>query len=382
MKAYRILKGFLNSDKAGGLILVGVTVLSLLLANSSFKEGYVQLWNYKVGGDSIVHWINDGLMAIFFLLIGLELKREMIDGKLSCIKTASFPVMGALGGMAVPALFFTLFNYGTQAQDGVGIPMATDIAFAVGILSILGSRVPLSLKLFLTALAVVDDLGAIMVIALFYSKSLDIQSLLAAFSILGILLVFNRLKVKSLIPYLIGGAGLWYFMLHSGIHATISGIMLAAVIPYGSNNAHSPTKILEHALHKPVMLFILPLFAISNTSIALGSDWISGFGQTYCLGIMSGLIFGKPLGIFLFTLIGTKLGLCNIPEDLRWRNIVGVGFLGGIGFTMSIFITILAYDNPLVVNNAKIAILSSSLIAATIGIILLNASLKKKTPVK
>jgi len=377
MKFTGYLTTLMRSDKAGGIILIAVTALSLLLANSIFKESYIQVWSHKVAGDSIVHWINDGLMAIFFLLIGLELKREIIEGKLSSVKTASFPVFGAIGGMIVPAAFFTFFNYGTDGQTGVGIPMATDIAFAVGILSILGTRVPLSLKLFLTALAVVDDLGAIIVIALFYSKSLDIQSLLAAFSILAALFVLNRLKVKILAVYLLAGTAIWYFMLQSGIHATISGIMLASVIPYQIGSHDSPSHKLEKTLHKPVALLILPLFAVSNTSITLGSDWITGFGQSYCIGIMAGLIFGKPLGIYLFTFLGTKLGLCRIPQDLRWRNIAGVGFLGGIGFTMSIFITLLAYDNSIVVDQAKVAILASSLIAAIIGLFLLNTTLKK-----
>lgn len=357
--------------------MIAVTALSLLLANSSFKESYIQIWSHKVAGDSIVHWINDGLMAIFFLLIGLELKREIIEGKLSSLKTASFPVLGAIGGMIVPAAFFTFFNYGTVGQNGVGIPMATDIAFAVGILSILGTRVPLSLKLFLTALAVVDDLGAIIVIAIFYSKSLDIQSLLIAFSILAALFVLKSLKVKILAVYLLAGTAIWYFMLQSGIHATISGIMLASVIPYQTGSHESPSYKLEKILHKPVALLILPLFAVSNTSITLGSNWMAGFEQSYCIGIMTGLIFGKPLGIYLFTFLGTKLGLCHIPEDLRWRNIAGVGFLGGIGFTMSIFITLLAYDSSIVVDQAKVAILVSSLIAAIIGLFLLNTTLKR-----
>ena len=290
-----------------------------------------------------MHWINDGLMTIFFLLIGLELEREIYHGELSDIKNASLPIFGAIGGMLVPAGLFLLLNFGTDTQAGAGIPMATDIAFAIGILSLLGNRVPNSLKIFLTALAVMDDLGAIIVIAIFYTTSIAFINLFIALGVFGFLLILNRQKVHNLIPYLIGGVVMWYFMLHSGVHATITGVLLAFAIPFGNGGEKSPSYILQYFLHKPVAFFILPLFAVANTCISVGDSWQSSLGQTNSLGIMAGLVIGKPLGIWLFSFIGVGLGLCALPTDLKWKNIIGAGFLGGIGFTMSIFITLLAF---------------------------------------
>lgn len=376
MKLTRLFNEFFNSEKAGGLILVFVTLLSLVLANSSWQVAYINFWHFDLGGHSIVHWINDGLMAIFFLLIGLELEREIFHGELSNIKNAALPIFGALGGMVVPAVLFLLFNFGTNTQAGAGIPMATDIAFAIGILSLLGNRVPLSLKIFLTALAVIDDLGAIIIIAIFYTTSLSFLNLFIALGIFVCLLMLNRLKVYNLIPYLIGGIAMWYFMLHSGVHATVTGVLLAFAIPFRKGGEKSPSYILQHFLHKPVAFFILPLFAVANTCIALGESWYIGLGQTNSLGIIVGLVIGKPLGIFLFSFIGVGLGLCVLPSDLKWKNIVGAGFLGGIGFTMSIFITLLAFKNADIIIHSKIAILIASLIAGSIGFIWLKLSLK------
>jgi len=254
--------------------------------------------------------------------------------------------------------------------------MATDIAFAIGILSLLGNRVPSSLKIFLTALAVMDDLGAIIVIAIFYSTSIAFGNLFIALGIFSILVILNRLKVYSLIPYLIGGVAMWYFMLHSGVHAAITGVLLAFAIPFGNGGIKSPSYILQHLLHKPVAFFILPLFAIANTCISVGDSWQNGLGQTNSLGIIAGLVIGKPLGIWLFSFIGVGLGLCTLPSDLKWKNIIGAGFLGGIGFTMSIFITLLAFDNADIINNSKIAILIASFIAGTIGFLYLRKTLK------
>jgi len=378
MKLTKLFNDFFDSEKAGGLILVFVTVLSLVLANSDWQTGYINFWHFNLGGHSLVHWINDGLMAIFFLLIGLELEREIYHGELSNIKSASLPIFGAMGGMLLPAGLFLLLNFGTDTQSGAGIPMATDIAFAIGILSLLGNRVPTSLKIFLTALAVMDDLGAIIVIAIFYTTSIAFVNLFIALGIFGLLLILNRLKIHYLIPYLIGGAAMWYFMLNSGVHATITGVLLAFAIPFGNGGEKSPSFILQHFLHKPVAFFILPLFALANTCIAIGESWQSGLGQTNSLGIIAGLIIGKPLGISLFAFIGVSLGLCALPTDLKWKNIIGAGFLAGIGFTMSIFITLLAFDNTDTVNNSKIAILLASLIAGTIGFIFLRLTLKTR----
>jgi Na+:H+ antiporter, NhaA family len=378
MNLTKLFNDFFNSEKAGGLILVFATVLSLVLANSPLQTYYINFWHFETGGHSIVHWINDGLMTVFFLLIGLELEREIYHGELSDLKNALLPIFGALGGMLVPAGLFLLFNFGTDTQGGAGIPMATDIAFAIGILSLLGNRIPNSLKIFLTALAVMDDLGAIVVIAVFYTTSLAFADLFIALGIFGFLLILNRLKVHSLIPYLIGGGVMWYFMLHSGVHATITGVLLAFAIPFGNGGEKSPSYILQHILHKPVAYFILPLFAIANTCIIVGDGWQSGLGQTNSLGIIAGLVIGKPLGIWLFSFLGVGAGVCVLPTDLKWKNIIGAGLLGGIGFTMSIFITLLAFDNADIVNNSKIAILIASLIAGIIGFIFLKMTLNKR----
>ncbi len=379
MKLTKLFTGFFESEKAGGLVLVFVTVISLVLANSPWAEGYINFWNTDVGGHSLTHWINDGLMTIFFLLIGLELEREIYQGELSTLKNASLPVVGALGGILVPAGVFLLFNFGTDTQAGAGIPMATDIAFAVGILSLLGNKVPTSLKVFLTALAVIDDLGAILVIAVFYTSTITWINLFVALGIFVFLLALNRLKVRNLVPYLVGGVAMWYFMLHSGVHATITGVLLAFAIPFGNGDEKSTSYILQHHLHKPVAFFILPLFAIANTGIAIGGDWQDGLTTMNSLGILAGLIIGKPLGIFLFAILGVAIGVCSLPDDLKWKNILSVGFLGGIGFTMSIFITLLAYDSPHLVNGSKIAILVASVVAGLTGYILLKQTLR--TPV-
>jgi NhaA family Na+:H+ antiporter len=379
MKLTLLYKEFFNSEKAGGLILVFITILSLILANSVWQTGYINFWNVNLGGHSLVHWINDGLMTIFFLLIGLELEREIYQGELSDIRNAALPIFGAVGGMLIPAGIFMAFNFGTATQAGAGIPMATDIAFAIGILSLLGNRVPSSLKIFLTALAVIDDLGAIIIIAIFYTSTLILTNLFIALGIFGLMLILNRLKIHNLIPYLVGGSAMWYFMMNSGVHATITGVLLAFAIPFGNGGKQSPSYILQHFLHKPVAFIILPLFAMANTCIAINDNWQTGLGQSSSLGIIAGLVVGKPLGIWLFSFIGTGLGLCVLPSELKWKNIIGAGILGGIGFTMSIFITLLAFTDNNMVNNSKIAILIASLIAGLLGYVFLRLTLKKHT---
>ncbi len=378
MKLSYLYNDFFESEKSGGLILIFCTVLSLFLANSAFQTPYLNFWHHELAGHSVDHWINDGLMVIFFLLIGLELEREIYIGELSDLKSASLPFFGAIGGMLVPAGLFLLLNAGKDSQPGAGIPMATDIAFAIGVLSLLGKRVPVSLKIFLTALAVMDDLGAILVIAVFYTQSLAFTNLFIALAIFGVLLVLNRLKVHNLIPYLTGGVFMWYFMLHSGIHATISGVLLAFAIPFGNGGEKSPSYILQHFLHKPVAFIILPLFALANTGIILNTGWANSLTQSNSIGISLGLIVGKPLGISLFAFIGAWLGLCVLPADLKWKHILGAGFLGGIGFTMSIFITLLAFDQPALIDGSKIAVLISSFIAGIIGFLWLRSTHKKE----
>ncbi|MDA3865642.1 MAG: Na+/H+ antiporter NhaA [Salinivirgaceae bacterium] len=371
------LSWFLNNEKSGGLMLICCTVVSLLLANSAVGEEYAHFWHIDLGGLSLTHWINDGLMMIFFLLIGLELKREMIIGKLSNVKDAMLPIFAAIGGMAIPAGIYFAFNAGTVTQSGIGIPMATDIAFALGVLSLLGSRVPLSLKIFLTALAVIDDLGAILVIAVFYTSDLVVSNLFIALGVFALLLVLNKLKVRNLIPYLIGGAVMWVFMLNSGVHATITGVLLAFTIPFGPEKSKNPSLAMEHWLHKPVTFLILPIFATANTAIIINSGLGEMISQNYSLGIAAGLILGKPIGVFLVSLLAVSLGLCTLPKELNWKTIIGVGFLAGIGFTMSIFITLLAFNDATVIDNSKLMILLASLAAGIIGFIVLNINLRK-----
>jgi NhaA family Na+:H+ antiporter len=378
MKITKLFKGFTDSEKAGGLMLVFAAIISLFFANLPENIHYINFWQFEIGGQSLTYWINNGLMTVFFLLIGLELKREIHIGELSNIKNAWLPVFAAIGGMLVPPAIFLLLNDQAGTAAGAGIPMATDIAFAIGILSLLGKRVPPSLIVFLTALAVIDDLGAIVAIAFFYTKTIIWVNLIISLGIFALLLVLNQLKVSNLVPYILGGIAMWYFMLHSGVHATISGILLALAIPFGNGNEKSVAYILQKFLHKPVSFLILPLFAMSNTCIKIEVDLQNGLVQPYSLGIIAGLIIGKPIGIFMFSCFAVWLRLCALPADLKWINIAGVGFLGGIGFTMSFFITLLCYDNPAIINNCKIAILMASAIAGILGFMMLQWSLKRE----
>jgi len=377
MRITKLFKDFFESEKVGGLILIACTMISLMLANSSFSQEYLHFWHTNINGHSLEHWINDGLMAIFFLLIGLELEREVYIGELSDLKKATLPIFAALGGMIVPALLYLSLNFGIETQSGAGIPMATDIAFALGILSLLGNKVPTSLKVFLTALAVIDDLGAILVIAIFYTNDLSLFNLGIALGIFAVLLIMNRLKVRNLIPYLVLGVFMWYFMLNSGVHATISGVLLAFAIPFGNGDKKSTSYILQHWLHKPVAFLILPIFALANTAIIINSDWHYALTHHYTIGIAIGLILGKFIGISLFSYAAVKTKICQLPDDLNWKSIFGVSFLGGIGFTMSIFITLLAFNDDEHISNAKIMILISSLVAGLIGYFLLKTILNK-----
>ena len=316
-------------------------------------------------------------MAIFFLLIGLELKREIYVGELSNLKNALLPVFAAVGGMLIPAAIYASINYGTSTQAGAGIPMATDIAFAIGVLSLLGNRIPASLKILLTAIAVIDDLGAIIVIAIFYTTSLSLINLFIVLGVFGILLLLNKFKINYLILYLIGGLIMWYFMLQSGVHATLAGILLAFAIPFGKGEKTSPSCVLQDALDESVARIILPLFALANTAIVFGTGWDTGLANSGSAGIFAGLIIGKPVGVVLFSFLAVSFGLCALPKGLKWKQILGIGFLAGIGFTMSIFITLLAYDNAELITESKISILFASLISGIIGFLWLRGSLKK-----
>lgn len=375
----KIFVDFFESEKSGGLTLIFFTVVSLILANSAFQETYLGFWENKFGGLSLEHWVNDALMAIFFLLIGLELKREFQIGELSSLKKAALPIFSALGGMLVPALIYLFYNFQQPTANGFGIPMATDIAFALGVLSLLGKRVPLALKVFLTALAVIDDLGAILVIALFYTKTIIWSNLAASLGLFVLLLVFNKLKVKSLLIYIPVGIIMWYFMHHSGIHATITGVLLAFSLPTKpTKKLASPAEITQRFLHFPVPFVILPLFALVNTAISINDDWLTSLTSPASQGIAVGLVIGKTLGIFLFSWLAIKIGFAEKPTGVNWNQLFGVGILGGIGFTMSIFVTLLAFDSPTLINNGKLAILFSSLVAGLIGYTWLSFALKDK----
>lgn len=362
---------FFESEKAGGALLILCTLLSLGIANSSLGPAYQAMWQTRLAGLSLEHWINDALMAVFFLFIGLELEREVYVGELSSLNKALLPIFAAIGGIALPALIHFSLNTGTPAQAGSGIPMATDIAFALGVLSLLGNRIPASLKVFLTALAVIDDLGAIITISVFYTASVSLNYLLGAFVVFAILLMLNHyFRVMALLPYLLGGSVMWFLMLKSGVHATITGVMLAFAIPFSAiaEDQSSPSHRLEHFLHKPVAFIILPLFALANTAVVIGVGWQSELLSMNSLGIIGGLLIGKPIGITLMCVLAVSTGICCLPHDLDWRHVFGAGLLGGIGFTMSIFITNLAFaGNADFINSSKIAILLASVAAGGMG---------------
>ncbi|MEZ0453188.1 Na+/H+ antiporter NhaA [Sphingobacterium thalpophilum] len=380
-----VFKNFFKSSNAGGLLLFLCVVLSLVVANTSAGASLQSLLDTKIGYESdhvhlsytILLWINDGLMAIFFLLVGLEIKREIVEGELSSPKKASLPILCAIGGAIVPALIYLAFNSGKETVDGWGIPMATDIAFALAVIGMLGDRIPASLKVFLAALAIVDDLIAILVIAFFYSSGIEASYLLYAAIGMVVLIVMNRMNIQNPYLYLIPGIFIWYFVHHSGIHATIAGVLIAMTIPTNDTAAESPLERLEHALVKPVNFFIIPLFAFANTNIALESEMLNGLVAPLGLGISLGLLIGKPLGIFVMTLICSKLGISSLPEGSSYKHIIGVGLLAGIGFTMSIFISILSFNDALHINEAKLSILLTSLMAGLLGYIILLAFGKK-----
>lgn len=385
----KVFKDFFRSGQIGGVLLMISVVISLCIANSPLYESFERLLHYQfgftAGGFDLRYstevWINDGLMAIFFLLVGLEIKREIVEGELSSIKQAAMPVFAALGGMLVPAAIYATLNQGTPTAGGWGIPMATDIAFALAIISMLGDRVPASLKIFLAALAIVDDLGAIIVIAVFYTNELHTDQLLYSAGILALLALFNKFGVKNLAFYLIPGIFLWYFVHHSGIHATIAGVLLAFTIPTNLSDEESPLEKLEHSLTKPVNFLIMPIFALSNTLIRFESGMVEGLTSSLGLGIIAGLLLGKAIGIFTFSWLSVKLKWSGLPSGAEWKHILGVGMLGGIGFTMSIFISLLSFDDLLHQSEAKFSILVASVLAGTLGFLYLKSlnKLEKQT---
>ncbi|PRY07424.1 sodium/proton antiporter (NhaA family) [Pontibacter ummariensis] len=427
------LQQFIQAESFSGILLMFVTVLALAWANSPWADTYAKTWNtpftIALGEFGLtkaaILWINDGLMAIFFFVVGLEIKREVLMGELSSLKNAAFPVVAAIGGMAVPALIYVLFNYNTAGISGWGIPMATDIAFALGILTLLGNRVPLSLKLFLVAFAIVDDIGAVLVIALFYTAEVNFTFLIGALVVFAFLMIMSGLRVHSIWLYILLGILMWVLFLKSGVHATIAGILLAATIPARSKiteaefvsstndlltdlealytpapgqvaaaddmeeeqyqaavytiednceEALSPLHRLEHSLHPWVAYAIMPIFALANAGIFIDASLTSGFSNSVSWGIVLGLVLGKPVGIILFTWLASVTGLVSKPPSFRWMQVVGAGLLGGIGFTMSIFIANLAFAGSPFLAQAKLAILSASFVAGITAYLLLRST--------
>jgi Na+:H+ antiporter, NhaA family len=416
---------FINNSTTSGIILFASAVIALILANSPLKEAYHHFWELKftigfsdfVVAKSLHHWINDGLMSVFFFVVGLELKREIMAGELSKPKDAMLPIFAALGGMIVPALFYFFWNSNGDAAAGWGIPMATDIAFALGVLYLLGDSVPLSLKVFLTALAITDDLGAVLVIAFFYTSDISTNSLLIGAGFLGILILANILGVRNTVFYgIIGIGGLWMAFLLSGIHATIAGVLAALTIPanvkvedkyfvkkmneltnefekstpnnvtlvtpaqlhildeirHYSKAAMTPLQRLEHGMHPLVGFVVMPIFALANAGITFSDNFLADLGSNISLGVIFGLVCGKFIGIVGFSKILVKLNLATLPEGVSWRQIYGVAILGGIGFTMSLFITDLAFVDSTYILQAKIGIFIASILCGTAGYLMLR----------
>ncbi|WP_304131857.1 Na+/H+ antiporter NhaA [Ignavibacterium album] len=424
------LQEFMHAETSGGIVLIICTIIALIWANSPFADSYHHLWHtyitFDFGGyilkHSLHHWINDGLMVIFFFVVGLEIKRELLVGELSSAKKAALPVAGALGGMILPALIYFYFNAGKEGAAGWGIPMATDIAFVVGIMALLGSKFPFSLKIFILALAIVDDIGAVMVIAIFYTADISFTALSIGAGIILLLIIFNRLGVRSLIVYTITGIALWLAFLESGVHATVAGVLLAFTIPVSSrintikftaetkklldefdksgehgenvltNEARltivqsvegncekilTPLQRFEHMLHPWVAFFIMPVFALANAGVTIGSGFTDALTNPISTGIILGLFFGKQLGIFGFSFIAIRLGLASKPEGVNYTKMYGAGILAGIGFTMSLFIANLAFPSEELLNIAKVGVLTASLISGIVGSIVVKAGLRK-----
>lgn len=386
-RSVSFLQAFLRSEALGGYVLMLAAAAALIIANSPLAPHYFDVLGTKFGfhigtvmlKESVLHWINDGLMAVFFLLVGLEIKREVLDGQLRGVSRIVLPGIAALGGMVMPALIYVLINLGTpDTLRGWAIPAATDIAFALGILALLGSRVPTSLKIFLTALAILDDLGAIVIIALFYTSELNLFALAMAGALLACLVCMNRAGVLRLTPYLLVGVVLWYFVLKSGVHATLAGVALALTIPLrpqtqGHGGAYSPLHALEHALHKPVALLIVPVFGFANAGVSFAGMGLSSLAQPVPLGVALGLFLGKQLGVFGFAWLAIKTGMASLPRHASFTQLYGVALLCGIGFTMSLFIGALAFTDPAAVDATKIGVLTGSLLSAVAGFLLLRA---------
>ena len=373
---------FARSEAAGGIVLLICTAIALAWANSPWKDGYLSLLHHSLiagpGGFQLeltVHeWINDGLMALFFFIVGLEIKREMLVGELASIRRAALPIAGAIGGMLVPAALYVLFNRSGPGARGWGIPMATDIAFALGIVALLGPRVPLALKVFLAAVAIVDDIGAVLVIAIFYTASISWTWIALAGIVLAALVMLNRAGVRNAIPYLLLGVVLWVAVLLSGVHATVAGVLLAMMIPARARSADEESLLeqLERSLHVPVAFFIVPLFALANAGVRIGGASTGGLTLTVLSGVTIGLVIGKPLGITLASWAAVRSGAAALPDGVSWRSLQGISWLGGVGFTMSLFVGALAFTDVAMLDSAKLGVLLASCVAAVMGWLMLR----------
>jgi len=393
-RALSALREFMRQEAAGGYVLMAAAALALLLANSPWASAYNAVLHIEVGGtiaglamrESLAHWINDGLMAVFFLLVGLEIKREVLDGQLSKPSRLILPGVAALGGVMVPALIYSAVNLGTPEHlRGWAIPAATDIAFALGVLSLLGSRAPASLKIFLTAIAILDDLVAILIIAIFYTDQLSVLALTLASGVTVALIALNRFKVTWLWLYLVLGAVLWLCVLKSGVHATLAGVVLAMTIPLRPSRGrpddpHSPLHQLEHALHKPVAFVIVPLFGLANAGVGFAGMTLATVLAPVPVGVALGLFLGKQAGVFLAAMAVIKLGFADMPRDATVRQLYGVALLCGIGFTMSLFIGNLAFADPLLLDEVKIGVLGGSVVSAVAGYLLLAGARPASIP--
>lgn len=380
-KVSSFVSDFFSSPMAGGIVLIIASLIAIIVANSPLGDGYVHLLKSKVAGLTVEHWVNDALMAIFFMFVGLEIKRELLVGQLATWSQRALPGFAALGGMVVPALIYVSFNIGNdETIGGWAIPAATDIAFALGVLALLGSRVPVSLKIFLSALAILDDMGAVLIIAMFYTSNISFLMLGGAISMIAILFILNRAGVTRLLPYMATGCVLWFFMLQSGVHATIAGILLAFFIPLRakSTDGHAPLERLEHAINPWVTFLILPLFGFANAGVALSGLTTDDLLSSVPIGVALGLFFGKQVGIFGLSLLAVWCGLAKRPEQSSWLQVYGVSMLCGIGFTMSLFIGNLAFaGNQLLIDEVKIGVLVGSILAALAGSLILRLAPSK-----
>ncbi|HCH71114.1 MAG TPA: Na+/H+ antiporter NhaA [Ochrobactrum sp.] len=380
-----IMRRFLDSESAGGISLMVAAALALIVANSPFAHVYFEALHLYIGPLSLSHWINDALMAVFFLLVGLEIKREFLDGQLASWPNRMLPGIAAAGGVILPAIIFSALNWHDPVKlRGWAVPSATDIAFALGVLSLLGSRVPSSLKVFLATLAILDDLAAVVIIAIFYTAEISMPYLGGAFAAAIVLLIMNRMGVMKLLPYLIGGAVLWFFVLNSGVHATVAGVVTALMIPLKPapgkpDDMSSPLHVLEHALAKPVAFIIVPVFGFANAGISFAGLDASVMRDTLTLGIMLGLFIGKQLGVFGAAWLAIKTGLAQKPLGATWTQLYGVAILCGIGFTMSIFIGLLSFPSDLMQAETKIGVLAGSGLSAICGYILLRRVTRPKS---